>query len=368
VKQNLKSPLRRTINRTLTFAAGNWRPYSRLMLVSDSNKWVLDWEMRELGRIARRLGIRLANPRWRFANLSQSVFFANQFFLLDDEWLKTRHHIGFSYFHGLPGTGDVLFDRVYESLCAHHARISRIQASHRNMRDAILQTGIAPKKVHLIPIGINLDLFPLRSPADKAQARHDLGIPQSAFVIGSFQKDGVGWEEGSEPKLVKGPDIFLSTINELKPRISELFVLLSAPARGYVKQGLERIGVPYKHLNLPDYPDIHKLYEALDVYLVTSRQEGGPKAILESMASGVPIVSTRVGQAADLVLHEKNGWLADVEDVGALAQCARLVYDRGDSALGPIIARGRATAESMSYASQLPLWADFMRGFVECDV
>ena len=42
--------------------------------------------------------------------------------------------------------------------------------------------------------------------------------------------------------------------------------------------------------------------------------EGGPRAALEAMATGVPLVSTRVGQAADLVRHGENGWLADVDD------------------------------------------------------
>ena len=32
-------------------------------------------------------------------------------------------------------------------------------------------------------------------------------IPKDKIIIGSFQKDGVGWEEGNEPKLIKGPDI-----------------------------------------------------------------------------------------------------------------------------------------------------------------
>ena len=41
-------------------------------------------------------------------------------------------------------------------------------------------------------------------------ARRVLGLPASAFVVGSFQKDGVGWGEGLEPKLIKGPDVLLA--------------------------------------------------------------------------------------------------------------------------------------------------------------
>ncbi len=195
--------------------------------------------------------------------------------------------------------------------------------------------------------------------------REELGIPQSAFVVGSFQKDGVGWEEGLEPKLIKGPDVFLSTIEKLKKDVGDLFVLLSGPSRGYVKRGLEKMQVPYKHMYIKSYPDVAKLFQTLDVYLVASRQEGGPKAILESMASGVPLVTTRVGQAMDMVKHGENGWMADVEDSESLARCILEVRGLDQDALIPILKKGRTTAEANTYESQFPLWGGFMKGFVE---
>ena len=133
-------------------------------------------------------------------------------------------------------------------------------------------------------------------------------------MVGSFQKDGVGWGDGQEPKLIKGPDVFLEAMELLRIRVPELFVLLSGPARGYVKTGLDRLGVPFKHLYVDSYPEVGQLFQALDAYIVSSRQEGGPKAVLESMASGVPLVTTRVGQAMDLVHHDVNGWMVESED------------------------------------------------------
>ena len=101
------------------------------------------------------------------------------------------------------------------------------------------------EKVFRIPIGIDLERFTLRTPAERAEARAKLGLPEDAFVAGSFQKDGVGWEDGLEPKLIKGPDVLLAAVERLRKRVPELWLLLTAPARGYVKQGLERMGVPY---------------------------------------------------------------------------------------------------------------------------
>lgn len=346
-------------------ASWYWRPFSRLILYGDSAGWVLDWEMRELKRICYQLGVPVVKPIWKHAYNPQSIFFSNQFFLQSDTWMDLLpNRIGFAYFHGLPGTGDGGFDRIYHALEKYHENITRIQVSHTEVRNAVLRTNIDPSKVFQIPIGINLEYFPLRDAEQKRKARLEIGVPQAAFVVGSFQKDGVGWGDGFEPKLIKGPDVFVDTMKRLKKDISELFVLLSGPARGYVKKELAAAGIPYLHIYQKAYPEIVKLFQTLDLYIVASRQEGGPKAILESMASGVPLVTTKVGQAMDLVHHSINAWMVDVEDVDALTAYALQVYYSGADALRQILIAGRKTAEANSYESQIPLWAKFMKGFV----
>lgn len=362
----MKQLLQNAAKKVIKAASSKWDPYSRLILYGDSVGWSLDWDMRELASISRRLGIRLTHPIWKHAAVPQSVFFASQFFLDEEDWMRfLPARIGFSYFHGLPNTGDELMDRVYRALCAHHDKIARVQVTHTEMRDVALGTGIDPAKVFQIPIGVNLKLFPLRTEEQKRKRRDALGIPQSAFVVGSFQKDGIGWEDGLEPKLVKGPDVFLSAIRLLKKNIPELYVLLTGPSRGYVRCGLEEMGVPYKHAYYQYYPEVAGMFAALDLYIVASRQEGGPKAVLESMASGVPLVTTRVGQAMDLVKHGENAWMTEVEDAEGLASLALNVYGMNTQTLALIMGNARATAETNSYDSQTGLWREFMKGFVE---
>lgn len=346
------------------FLTAGWPPYSRLILVRDQASWVIDEEMRELKGIATRLGIRMAHSRWLAASRKQVVFYGSQFFLLSDDWLNFTHHIGMAYFHGKPGTGVREFDKLYQRLSRYHERITRIQVSHSEMRDCLLTTGIAPEKVHLIPIGINTSYFSVQTAESKRLARDHYGIPQTAVAVGSFQKDGVGWGEGRGPKLIKGPDIFLQSVERLKRQVPELFVVLSGPSRGYVKAGLEKLGIPYRHFLLDRYPEVGQLFQTLDFYMVTSRQEGGPKAILESMASGVPIVTTRVGQAMDLVRHGENGFMVDVEDVEGLSAWAEWILS-DPSELNTVQREGRQTAEKNSYESQVPLWDRFFNGFIE---
>jgi glycosyltransferase involved in cell wall biosynthesis len=362
--QTIVKPL---VKKGIRALSAGWKPYSRLILAGDNAGWSLDWDMRELRNIASRLDIRTVSHIWKHCATHQAIFLAGQFFLTNDDWLAIPHRIGFSYFHGLPNTGDKSFDSVYAGLCRNHNHLYRIQVSHSQMRDAVLQTGIDPSKVHLIPIGINLSYFHYRDIQLRQKQRASLGIPENAFVIGSFQKDGNGWAEGLEPKLIKGPDIFIQTLEVLKASIPELFVLLTGPARGYVKSGLERLKIPYRHRFLKDYPDVGRLFPALDLYLVTSRQEGGPKAVLESMASGVPLVTTRVGQAMDIVKHGQNGWMVEIDDVDGLAHWAEYVYHNQGLALDPVLQHGCLTATENSYDSQIPPWREFMKGFVECE-
>ena len=198
------------------------------------------------------------------------------------------------------------------------------------------------------------------------QARRQLDLPESVSIVGSFQKDGDGWDDGKSPKWIKGPDILLKTLGRLKEKVPDLFILLSGPARGYVRQGLQDLKVPHKHIYLEEYADIGTLFQALDLYLVTSRQEGGPKAILETMASGVPLVTTRVGQAMDLVEHGVNGWIVEPEDAEGLAYWAEHVLSTRESEeIGRMTAQAYKTAQNNSYEAQQKLWSEFFRGYVE---
>jgi len=320
--------------------------------------------MLELGRIASRLGIAAGRPFLRNVSSRQSVFLGSQFFLLSDDWTRSTHAVATAYFHGRPGAGVEEFDILFDKLRRHHRSLARVQVSHREMEQLLLETGISAGKVFRIPIGINPGFFSFQSPRSRRRERARLGIPQSSVVVGSFHKDGSGWGEGMEPKLIKGPDVLLETLRILRGKVPELYVLLTGPSRGYVKRGLAEISIPYTHVYLKRYPEIGRLYHALDLYLVPSRQEGGPKAVLESMASGIPLVTTRVGQAADLVRHGENGFMADVEDPEGLAHWSEHVLQH-PSELPELLRQGKKTAAENTYESQTDLWRRFMDGFVQ---
>ena len=326
----------------------------RLYVVGDRLGWSIDDDRARLVATARRLGYGIgSNALLRFLR-ERPVFQHNHFSALQPRWLESSHRLGLSYFHGRPGTeGYPEFDRAYDALRRNASRIARVQVTHEEMRELVVGAGVPHERVFKIPIGIDLEHFAAAP-----------GRGRSSFVIGSFVKDGVGMGDGFEPKLLKGPDVFVAVVDRLRTGIPALSVVLTGPARGYVRRQLERLGVPYRHLVLGSRQELGRVYHDVDVCLVTSRQEGGPKAALEAMASGVPLVSTRVGQAAELVRDGENGLLADVDDVDALVAAVERVYE--DPALhARLRAQGRVTAEAYADERLDTLWGELLDGFVD---
>jgi glycosyltransferase involved in cell wall biosynthesis len=363
--RRLVAPVGRPLRRAAVgLRTREWPPHSHLFVEQEAAEWVLSYEARQLARNATALGIQLGPRSWVRGVANQSIFHLSQFTLLLHDFERSGNNLGLSYFHGRPGTpGMPEFDACFETMRARHAEIDRIQVTNTEMESLVLATGIAPEKVHRIPIGIDVGVFRPREDASRL-SRARTGLPASAFVVGSFQKDGVGWGEGLEPKLIKGPDVLLAVAARLAERVPELHFLLTGPARGYVRTGLERLGIPYRHLLLSDVDELAEVYPAIDVCLVPSRDEGGPRAVLESMATGVPLVTTRVGQAADLVRHGENGWMVEPEDVDGLVHWVLHVASASGSDLEPILAAGRAVAERCSYDALRPRWRGLLEGFV----
>lgn len=344
------------------YKSRNWKPFSKVIIRGDGSDWVLTSIANEMKATLSKVDIQSIDNHYYYNIKNQCVFYTSKYDVLLD-WKKVNHRIAFPYFHGLPENHET-FKLMFDNISRHHQQISKIQVSHSVMEERILETGIDKSKIHRIPISIDNNLFKLVSSEEKIKLRNKYKIPQDAVVIGSFQKDGNGWGKGLNPKLIKGPDILIEVLKQLKEYIPNLFILLSGPSRGFIKQNLIRIGIPFVHHNLIRYDEIGCLYNCLDLYIVTSREEGGPRAILESMASGVPILSTKVGQAIDLIEHNKNGWLVEVEDIDKLVELSLYIIENMSSNT-EILNIAKKTAEINSYEGQLNLWKKFMRGFVD---
>ena len=75
--------------------------------------------------------------------------------------------------------------------------------------------------------------------------------------------------------------------------------------RQYVINELESNDIRYNYFEKPNLKTINELYNCLDLYIVSSRVEGGPAAIIECATNKTPIISSDVG-TANQILHHKS--------------------------------------------------------------
>jgi len=204
--------------------------------------------------------------------------------------------------------------------------VDLVHTASSTTKNKLINNGLDENKIVIIPLGVDTKKFKPVSIEEKKLLRKAMDLPENKIIIGSFQKDGNGWKDGLEPKLIKGPDIFCDVVEKLSEKYP-IHVLLTGPARGYVKKRLDNANIPYTHKYLKKYQDIVPYYQVLDLYLICSREEGGPKALLESMATGIPLVSTKVGMVSDVIDDGINGFLANIEDVATIAKQASLILE-----------------------------------------
>jgi glycosyltransferase involved in cell wall biosynthesis len=143
---------------------------------------------------------------------------------------------------------------------------------------------------------------------NKNSIREKYNIDKNSYLIGSFQKDTEG--KTNLPKLSKGPDIFIDIVKDMYKTNKNIQVVLTGLRREYVINELKKLNIKYYYFNMISIKDINELYNCLDLYLVSSRCEGGPRSIFECGLTNTPIISTNVGIASEL-MNKKSIFDAD---------------------------------------------------------
>jgi len=167
--------------------------------------------------------------------------------------------------------------------------------------------------VRLIPYTIDVNVFRPLPAADApvAALREQYHIPKDRYLIGNFHRDSEG-RDLRLPKLSKGPDVLAEILALLGKRGLLFHAVLAGPRRHWLRDRLARLGVPFTFVGQPTDDDdigvntlprekLNLLWNLIDLYVVSSRSEGGPLSVLEAAASRCRILSTPVGLARDVL-------------------------------------------------------------------
>ena len=158
------------------------------------------------------------------------------------------------------------------------------------------------KPIVSIPFWVNQEIW--KDIYEKDILREKYKLDLDSYLIGSFQRDTEG-KDLISPKLSKGPDQFIKIIKEYKEKNKKIGVILAGKRRNFIIENLEKLDIPFNYFEMVDFKELNELYNCLDLYIVSSRYEGGPQAVMECAITRTPIISTDVGVASE-ILHPNS--------------------------------------------------------------
>jgi glycosyltransferase involved in cell wall biosynthesis len=209
-------------------------------------------------------------------------------------------------------------DKISNRLSTHVIAVSQ------STRDYLVEhERMAPDRVTTIHNGIDLDVFHPR-PGERAAARQQLGLPADAFIVAgigrlSYQKNFSLFIDVAAAVLAQRPNAY--------------FVIAgTGPEDQQLRERAARLGIDHRLRFLGYVSDMPNFYPAADVLLLTSRYEGLPITILEAMATGTTIVSSKLDGVAEIMRDGEDGALVAASDVDGFVRQLCELMDRPDIA------------------------------------
>jgi len=212
--------------------------------------------------------------------------------------------------HGYFGTLKTAFFRNVERLLARFCH--RIVAVSEQCRRDLLAYGIGqPDTLRTIPLGLELDRFAIPIPGAREELRNRYGIPHDAFVVGMIAR----------MVPIKRHEDLLRAIPLVLQDYPDTYFLIVGD--GECRQKLDalakELNITHRCLFAGFHRDQARIYQTVDLVVLTSGNEGLPVAIIEALSSGVPVVATRVGGVPELIEDGITGFIVEPYDIESIA-------------------------------------------------
>lgn len=168
------------------------------------------------------------------------------------------------------------------------------------------------ERSRVIPLGFDLARFAILDRDARVRARQALQIAIDAPVVSTVGR----------LTAIKQHDVFLDVAERVVARHDHAVILVvgDGELRADLEAQAASRGLGSRVRFLGWRRDLATIYAATDVFVLTSRNEGTPVALIEAMASGVPGVSTEVGGVRDVILDATMGIRVALDDAPALAE------------------------------------------------
>lgn len=218
-------------------------------------------------------------------------------------------------------------------------RLDRFVVMSRSMRQELIEAGFAPARITLIPNGVDLEAF-----APPGQAERSAAPEQQAPTVVSVAR--------LSPE--KGIDVLLLAWHAALPRLpgARLELIGDGPQRQELARLARALGLDGSVAFRGEVADVRPWLRAGAVFVLPSRSEGLPNALLQAMAMGLPCVATRVGGIPEVIEDGVNGRLVDPGQPEALARVLAEILQDGEQA-GRLGAAARRCVEERFTLEQM---------------
>jgi sugar transferase (PEP-CTERM/EpsH1 system associated) len=193
-------------------------------------------------------------------------------------------------------------------------RVDRVVAVSSRLAERISKEIAYPlERIQVIRNGLDLKRF---TPRDRFAAKRALGLPPDELVIGTVGR----------LVPVKDHPMLLQSLARLRDRGLRFNAVIAGkgPLHAALIEQAQSLGLTQVRL-LGDRDDPERVLNAFDVFVLSSKSEGLSNTIQEAMASGLPVVATRVGGADELVREHETGLLVAAEDPASFADAMHRV-------------------------------------------